>query len=1023
MWGNFLPFLTLNDRQESYDITSAIYVTSDPDRKFSESDIRERHTSGLRGNPARTSVLPLGVAGTPAWIVFTVDNQSWNDKWIMSFGQHMDGRMGTLHKVTLYLYDYDRRSKTKYLDNLQKNKSDFIAVDNEIDAHVSVTIEHGRKAMFVMYVEPLSGSAVTLVPKLIRADAYDAVTFGLFNKTRMVGIVFLLIAGLFLGAFVLERYYSCLAFFAYYIVQIVFLYYQNNIIYTDFQFSVQLIIILMACGPVIGLGTTKSLLYVGKLQSAQGRRITALVIGLFVVTVVGSFLIPQQVAVRGLFFYIMIAASYGLLSLLSLAQVYRGYTGALRFAVAWAVAVIGICMSILSALGVLPAIEFMVASYWYVLVLQGVLLASAVPSIILYDAQESQVDLQEEEDEKERLEQFRQSKESTEITRLRKLIEYERQVMNELREREVQQNEEMRKAKEAADEANRAKSAFLAVISHEIRTPMTGIMGMVRLLQDTTLSSNQREYAQTIQDSGDAMVSLLNDILDFEKIESGNLDLEYVDFDLHRLLNGIVTLMSGHATAKGITLKIDMGSDVPRFVVGDSVRLRQVLLNLAGNSIKFTSSGSVTLQARVEKSKESGFDSGAQQIYFGVKDTGIGISKEAQKNLFNPFAQADTSITRKFGGTGLGLAISQRLIDSMGGKIEIDSTEGEGSSFHFTLVLEKGHGAQEEKKGDDFAPAEKIQKSDEVLEILIVEDNEINQRLLKEFVDRMGHKVVLAGSGEDAMKAIGDQNFDMVLMDIELPGMSGMGTTKAIRALPDKKKAATPVIALSGNVRDEDVRACYAVNMNGHLSKPVDPKRLKQMIDKVIQGALDNPVVVEEEQKEEFTKVNRLDVINIVESSEKEEMKNSIVEQASLENDPDEDSFEVALNASEKQVSDDGSAQDDADVFDSTQLKGLRDSLSVVVFDDIVSSLLDKADEIVDAMQQGTDDLDLKTISARAHELKGMAGNYGLRELSATAEKIETAIKNGETEDIHASLKALPDVNHRARVAVEEWVG
>lgn len=217
------------------------------------------------------------------------------------------------------------------------------------------------------------------------------------------------------------------------------------------------------------------------------------------------------------------------------------------------------------------------------------------------------------------------------------MIEHERQVMNELREREVKQNEDMRKAVAAADEANRSKSAFLAVVSHEIRTPMTGIMGMIRLLLETQLDKKQRDYAQTVMDSGDAMMALLNDILDFEKIESGRLDLEYVDFDLHRILNSVITLMSGHAEAKKISLKLDIGSDVPRYFIGDPIRLRQVLLNLCGNSIKFTEEGGVTLRVQVDNFGEAPKTKESRKIRFSIEDTGIGISPEAQRNLLTRF--------------------------------------------------------------------------------------------------------------------------------------------------------------------------------------------------------------------------------------------------------------------------------------------------------------------------------------------------------------------------------------------------
>jgi signal transduction histidine kinase/BarA-like signal transduction histidine kinase len=406
----------------------------------------------------------------------------------------------------------------------------------------------------------------------------------------------------------------------------------------------------------------------------------------------------------------------------------------------------------------------------------------------------------------------------------------------------AERNAQLEEANAAANAATQAKSAFLASMSHEIRTPMNGVLGMARLLAETPLAPEQQEYVSILKGSAETLLSIIDEILDFSKIEAGRLDLESLDFDLRPILANLHGLLAVRAAEKGLSLDFALDPDVPDHLRGDPGRLRQVLMNLIGNALKFTSEGTVSLGVRLDSEDET-----SASLRFQVRDTGIGIPAQKIDGLFSPFAQADVSTTRRFGGTGLGLSISKRLVEKMDGEIGALSQEGHGSTFWFKVRFEKGSA--------DSSRASLLRASSTSLpprvvippspggtprrraRILLAEDNRVNQVVALKILERLGYSADIAVNGVEALKALRGAPYDLVFMDVQMPEMDGLEATRFIRSgALGAEVSKIAIVAMTAHAMQGDREKFLGAGMTDCITKPIDPRALAAVLERLVPG-------------------------------------------------------------------------------------------------------------------------------------------------------------------------------------------
>lgn len=983
--------IVLSDRQTSYDVTPFIYHTRDIGSELSAREVFMRHKSHLRGERLNGTSIDLSFDPVPHWLIFDIRNDSHRSDWLLDFGTLGMGRTG----MAAGFYMINGQRGMPIIDGSQAGTM--------APRYLPIDLLPGQSITIVLRILPTDHAPFVIAPRILEA-AYITNNTDPLSDSLLRHIVFYLCAGcalFFAGCMMLRRGAGFFPFVLFFGVTGFWYWLSGQHVYAHIPGSADLQGIAMAAGALLALAATQSIVISQEGEAGDSIMLYICASFVLVAIILFSFVMPVGSILRVGVITGSTVLGYLVATVKALLIKRELRWAGLAAALAWISMLFGQVLPYFIML-THTVDPFFMSGPWLAMPLVCVfLLLSGVAYIrasntwlvreVLRQAQRAQTQ-----------NKLKQSRETADQARLLRVIEREREIMEDLRAREAERTEEMRIAKISADEANRAKSAFLAVVSHEIRTPMTGIMGMVRLMLDTQLTREQRDFAQTIQDSGDAMLALLNDILDFSKIEGGGMDLEAIDFDLHRVIQSVAMLMNGHAANKGIYLQTDIDIDSPRYLKGDPTRLRQVLLNLVGNAIKFTMRGGVTIRLKAgDPSLVTGDHLNSLPVYCAVEDTGIGISEEAQRNLFNPFSQADSSIARKFGGTGLGLAICKRLIEAMGGEIQLTSVEGQGTTFHFTLLLEAGdqQAAQEDSRAGEGAGGTHIALP---MEILVVDDNAINRKVMEGLLGRDGHRVTSVASGKESLDILHQRGFDIVFMDIEMPEMNGVETMAHIKASTDPRVVATPVIALTGNVGDEDRARYLEAGMRDCIAKPIDPERLRHVLLDFGEARPDIPAPKAKKSSMSFeisdAELDEDSFSGSIEYAQTSTTDESIEDVTPPPSASDPDMTPQVTGHEEGVVATAPSTLPAADnpLLDQAIFGSLKNSLGEAQLNEMMAGVFEHNRNVLPVLQAAFNENDTERLRAAAHELKGMNGNFGLKAIADVAAAIEKGCRSGE---------------------------
>lgn len=982
--------LVLSDKTPALFPASSMRYIEDPAKKLSYSDVISHFQSGnINSYPAGKTDISFGLHGMPTWFVLPVNNQSKTAEFVFSLNGGPFQTQGLIKN--LFIYDADT-GKVLY-QNLNKSGREATP------PYIPFTLAPGKATRLILYMEPSSYWPVIITPQLLTHD--EALREAYFSNS-ITNLFLLLMTGVMIASLAIFAIHK--PGLACYIIQLLALLLLLNL----HKSGAGLAFLPEAIIPLLLLTTASTgllgMIFQYGISWQDKNELITLLIPLALAVICALTMMWSSLDL-GLINLLLTIIPLGLITvsllILSLAMMQDSRPGASGSTAAWACMGLAIITSIFNGLDVpyiVPAIPVMFLTLHVLMINISVLLGhqdiwkSLILSFTPARLAKSMAGMNAAHEE-------------SEYNRLLNVVERERQMMAELRRIDTKRRAEMQRAKEEADAANRDKSAFLAVVSHEIRTPMTGVLGLTRMLMDTTLAAEQKGYAQAITDSGESMISLLNDILDFEKIESGKMMLEYVDFDLEQMIKSAVTLMAGHAKSKNIGLHFLIDNDVPHWVKGDPSRLRQVLLNLIGNAIKFTAEGNVTIHiglndvdldqdvqgdTKAEKSKDAHSGDKPETkvpLSINVRDTGIGIAASAIEKLFDPFSQAESSTSRKYGGSGLGLAICKRLIEAMGGRIVVESEVGKGSLFCIRLAMEPGAPEQastgertpridnasedsarklleETRAKQNMLAANKTSQTTGEpvappaldLHVLVVEDNQISQDVMRNFLKKMGMNVDIAGAGEEALDLARKTRYDLIFMDWELPGINGDQAVKTLRSSTEFASHKTPVFMLTGHRLEENETDFKPGEIQGILVKPVMPEDLEPAIRRIYP-------------------VGGYKMV-------------------------------ASLTQPDKPAREEDNLWPSA-MFDTEIMKSLTDTLGLPKLKELLGNVVEKNDDLISELKGAHERKDIDGLYSYAHELKGMTSNFGLLELQEVAKEIELAAKSLSPEKIPPLFMSL----------------